>query len=162
MSLDVSCVAAYQDSVQLRFAYRQAPETGQGYSHYYWGIDDVTVTSNTVANDLEITQVTNGNVFTVWEYRMTPFEQAIDGAADGGLVAGVMYKNSGTDTQYNVDVLVEILDEDSMPIFTLTETIDTVYSYAQAPTCPANSQDTLYVQTGWEPAATGDYSCASP
>ena len=158
VSLDVSCVAAYQDSVQLRFAYRQAPETGQGYSHYYWGIDDVTVTSNTVANDLEITQVTNGNVFTVWEYRMTPFEQAIDGAADGGLVAGVMYKNSGTDTQYDVDVLVEILDEDSMPIFTLTETIDTVYSYAQAPTCPANSQDTLYVQTGWEPAATGDYS----
>ncbi|MGB0180111.1 MAG: hypothetical protein ACPF8U_08635, partial [Flavobacteriales bacterium] len=153
-----SCVAAYQDSVQLRFAYRQAPETGQGYSHYYWGIDDVTVTSNTVANDLEITQVTNGNVFTVWEYRMTPFEQAIDGSADGGLVAGVMYKNSGTDTQYAVDVLVEILDEDSMPIFTLTETIDTVYSYAQAPTCPANSQDTLYVQTGWEPAATGDYS----
>ena len=116
----MSCVAAYQDSVQLRFAYRQAPETGQGYSHYYWGIDDVTVTSNTVANDVEITQVTNGNVFTVWEYRMTPFEQAIDGAADGGLVAGVMYKNSGTDTQYNVDVLVEILDEDSMPIFALT------------------------------------------
>lgn len=158
VSLDVSCVAAYQDSVQLRFAYRQAPETGNGYSHYYWGIDDVTVTSNNVANDLEITQVTNGNVFTVWEYRMTPFEQAIDGAADGGLVAGVMYKNAGTETQYGVDVLVEILDEDSMPIFSLTETIDTVYSYAQAPTCPANSQDTLYVQTGWEPAATGDYS----
>ena len=57
-----------------------------------------------------------------------------------------------------MDVLVEILDEDSMPIFTLTQTIDTVYSYAQAPTCPANSQDTLYVQTGWEPGAPGDYS----
>ena len=157
VSLDVSCVAAYEDSVQLRFAYRQAPETGQGYSHYYWGIDDVTVTSNTVANDLEITQVTNGNVFTVWEYRMTPLEQAIDGAAEGGLVAGVMYKNAGTETQYNVDVLVEILDEDSMPIFSIIETIDTLYSYAQAPNCPANIQDTLYVETGWEPSATGDY-----
>ena len=157
VSLDVSCVAAYEDSVQLRFAYRQAPETGQGYSHYYWGIDDVTVTSNTVANDLEITQVTNGNVFTVWEYRMTPLEQAIDGAVEGGLVAGVMYKNAGTETQYNVDVLVEILDEDSMPIFSIIETIDTLYSYAQAPNCPANIQDTLYVETGWEPSATGDY-----
>ena len=157
VSLDVSCVAAYQDSVQLRFAYRQAPESGQGYSHYFWGIDDVTVTSNTVPNDLEITQVTNGDVFTVWEYRLTPFEQAIEGV-DGGLVAGVMYKNVGTETQYGVDVLVEILDEDSMPIFSVTETIDTVYSYAQGPTCPANSQDTLYVQTGWEPPAPGGYS----
>ena len=157
VSVDVSCVAAYQDSVQLRFAYRQAPETGNAYSHYFWGIDDVTVTSNNVANDLEITQVTNGNVFTVWEYRLTPFNQAINGG-DGGLIAGVMYKNTGTETQTNVDVLIEILDADSMPIFSTTETIDTVYSYANAPTCPANSQDTLYVATGWEPDNTGDYS----
>ena len=73
VSVDVSCcVAANMDSVNLRFAYRQAPETGNAYSHYYWGIDDVTVTSNDVMNDLEITQVTNGDVFSVWEYRVTP------------------------------------------------------------------------------------------
>ena len=141
----------------VALAYRQAPETGQGYSHYYWGIDDVTVMSNPVANDLEITQVTNGNVFTVWEYRMTPFDQAID-AADGGLVAGVMYENVGMETQYEVNVVVEILDEDSTPIFVTVETLDTVYSSTQAPTCPANTRDTLYVQTGWEPAAPGSYS----
>ena len=157
VSVDVSCVAAYKEAVQLRFAYRQAPETGDGYTHYYWGIDDVVVSSNNVANDVEITQVTNGDVFGVWEYRLTPFEQAI-GAGDGGLIAGVMYKNAGTDTQYGVDVLVEILDADSLPIFSTTATIDTLWSYAEAPTCPANSQDTLYVQTGWEPTATGDYS----
>ena len=50
----MSCVAANQDSVFLRFAYRQAPETGTAYSHYYWGIDDVTVSSNDVVNDIEI------------------------------------------------------------------------------------------------------------
>ena len=77
VSVDVSCVAAYKEAVQLRFAYRQASETGQGYTHYYWGIDDVVVSSNNVANDVEITQVTNGDVFGVWEYRMTPLEQAI-------------------------------------------------------------------------------------
>ncbi|HAT47571.1 MAG TPA: hypothetical protein DCS71_01490, partial [Flavobacteriales bacterium] len=77
VSMDVSCVAANMDSVNLRFAYRQAPETGTAYSHYYWGIDDVLVTSNDVVNDIEITQVTNGDVFRVWEYRLTPLEQAI-------------------------------------------------------------------------------------
>ena len=35
-SLDISCVAAYQSEVQIRFTYTQAPETGNGYSHYYW------------------------------------------------------------------------------------------------------------------------------
>ena len=157
VSVDVSCVAAYKEAVQLRFAYRQAPETGQGYSHYFWGIDDVVVSSNNVANDVEITQVTNGDVFGVWEYRLTPFEQAI-GAADGGLIAGVMYKNVGTATQYDVEVLVEILADDSVPIWSYTEIIDTLWSSAEAPQCPANSQDTLYVETGWQPDAIGKYS----
>ena len=114
------------------------------------------VSSNNVANDVEITQVTNGDVFGVWEYRLTPFEQAI-GAADG-LIAGVMYKNVGTATQYDVEVLVEILADDSVPIWSYTEIIDTLWSSAEAPQCPANSQDTLYVETGWQPDAIGKYS----
>ena len=154
--VDVSCAAAEQDSVQLRFAHRQPAEIGQGYSHYFWGIDDVMVTSSSVLNDLEITQVTNVDVSSVWEYRMTPLEQARN-AADGGLIAGLIYKNVGRETQYNVGVLVEILDEDSVPIFSTVEVIDTVYSYAESPTC-AKKQDTLFVQTGWEPGAVGSYS----
>ena len=157
VSLDVSCVAANMDSVNLRFAYRQAPETGNAYSHYYWGIDDVTVTSNDIVNDLEITQITNGDVFSVWEYRLTPLEQAI-ASADGGMVAGVMYRNVGTDNQLNVEVLVEVLDDAGTVVNSTTEVIDTVFTFANAPTCPANTQDTLYVYTGWEPSAVADYS----
>ncbi|MDA0940299.1 MAG: T9SS type A sorting domain-containing protein [Bacteroidetes bacterium] len=158
VSVDVSCVAADQDSVNLRFAYRQAPESqGSGYSHYYWGIDDVTVSSNDVMNDIEITQVTNGDVFGVWEYRVTPGEQAIL-EADGGLVAGVMYRNVGLENQTNVEVLVEILDGSGAVVGSTTEIIDTVFTYANAPTCPANAQDTLYLATGWEPAANGTYN----
>ena len=67
-SLDISCVAAYQPEVQIRFTYTQAPETGTAYSHYYWGIDDVLITSNPIANDLEIVQLTNGDFYNVWVY----------------------------------------------------------------------------------------------
>ncbi len=156
VSVDVSCVAANQDSVQLRFAYRQAPETGSGYSHYFWGIDDVTVSSNQVMNDMEVTQIVNGDVFNVFEYRVTPLEQAIP-ENEGGLLAGVMYKNVGTVNQTNVEVLVEVLDESGVVLSTTTEMLDTVLTYANAPTCPANTQDTLYLATGWEPAAIGTY-----
>ena len=87
--MDVSC-GSQPDSVNS-FAYRQAPETGAGYSHYFWGIDDVTVSSNEVMNDLEVTQIVNGDVWNVFEYRATPLEQAIP-SSEGGLLAGVMYK----------------------------------------------------------------------
>ena len=156
VSMDVSCVAANMDSVNLRFAYRQAPETGTAYSHYYWGIDDVLVTSNDVVNDIEITQVTNGDVFSVWEYRLTPLEQAV-ASANGGMVAGVMYRNVGTENQTNVEVLVEVLDAGGAVVNSTTALIDTVYTFANASTCPANTQDTLYVNTNWEPSVVGDY-----
>ena len=71
-TLDISCVAAYSDSVQIRFTYTQAPETGTAYSHYYWGIDDVVVSSNDNADDLAMVQLTNGDIYNVWEYRVTP------------------------------------------------------------------------------------------
>jgi len=51
-TLDISGVAAYSDSVQFRFSYMQAPETGTGYSHYYWGIDDVLVTSSNCTDEI--------------------------------------------------------------------------------------------------------------
>ena len=156
VSVDVSCAAAYRDSVQLRFAYRQAPEVGNGYSHYFWGIDDVVVSSNDAPTDIEITQITTGDVSTVWEYRLTPIEQASQ-AANGGLVAGLVYKNKGTESQYNVDVIIEILDGDSIPIFTLADVVDTSYSAIDAPMCPSSSQETLYVATGWEPTQVGKY-----
>jgi hypothetical protein len=156
-TLDISCVAAYNDSVQFRFTYTQAPETGNGYSHYYWGIDDVVVSSNDNADDLAMVQLTNGDLWNVWEYRVTPMEQAIP-ASDGGVVAGVLYRNNGNENQTDVEVLVEILNESGdVVLASVTETIPTVYSFANGTNCPANSQDTLYIATGWEPSVIGNY-----
>lgn len=155
-TLDISCVAAYSDSVQFRFTYTQAPETGNAYSHYYWGIDDVVVSSNVNADDLAMVQLTNGDIWNVWEYRVTPLEQAIP-AADGGVLAGVIYRNNGTDNQEAVEVLVEVLTEEGDLITSVAETIPMVYSFANGLSCPANAQDTLYIATDWEPTTTGNY-----
>ncbi len=155
-SVDISCVAANSAEVQIRWSYLQAPETGDAYSHYYWGIDDVTVSSNPVANDLSMVQLTNGDVYNVFEYRVTPLEQAIP-EADGGLLAGVLYRNSGSDNQDETMITVEILDDAGTVLSTTTENIGTVYSFANALSCPANAQDTVYIATGWTPTATGNY-----
>ncbi|PCJ81719.1 MAG: hypothetical protein COA49_04205 [Bacteroidetes bacterium] len=155
-TLDISCVAAYSDSVQFRFTYTQAPETGNSYSHYYWGIDDVVVSSNVNADDLAMVQLSNGDIFNVWEYRVTPLAQTI-AAADGGVLACVIYRNNGTENQDAVEVLVEVLNETGDVLATVTETIPTVYSFANGLNCPANAQDTIYIATGWEPSVTGNY-----
>ena len=134
----------------------QAPETGDAYSHYYWGIDDVTISENPVANDLSTVQLTNGDVWNVFEYRVTPLEQAIP-EADGGLLAGVLYRNSGNANQDETTVTVEVLDEGGNVLSTTVEELGTVNSFANAVNCPANSQDTVYVATGWTPTETGNY-----
>ena len=155
-SVDISCAAAYSAEVQVRFSYLQAPETGDAYSHYYWGIDDVTISENPVANDLAVVQVTNGDVYNVFEYRVTPLEQAIP-EADGGLLAGVLYRNNGNADQDETTVTVKIYDEGGTELSSTTTELGTVNSFANAVNCPANSQDTVYVATGWTPTATGNY-----
>jgi hypothetical protein len=155
-SVDVSCVAAYAADVQIRWSYLQAPETGDGFSHYFWGIDDVTISENPVADDLEMVQVTNGDVYNVFEYRVTPLEQAIP-ESDGGLLAGVLYRNTGNANQDETEITVEILDDAGTVLSSTTENIGTVSSFANAIICPANPQDTLYIATGWAPTEVGNY-----
>jgi hypothetical protein len=155
-SVDISCVAANTADVQIRFSYLQAPETGDAYSHYYWGIDDVTISENPIENDLTAVQLTNGDVFGIWEYRVTPIEQAIT-EADGGLLAGVLYRNAGNANQDETTVTVDILDEEGNVLSTTTEELGTVNSFGNALNCPANPQDTIYIATGWTPSETGNY-----
>lgn len=153
--VDISCVAAGQSNVMIRFGYNTAGETG--YSHYFWGIDDVVVAGNPVANDLEIRQVVNGDVWNLWEYRLTPMEQKTL-SADGGLLVGTFYRNSGSADQTNASLNIEITDAAGTVVHSQTETLGTVSSLANATECPAFLNDTLYVNTGWEPSAVGIYN----
>ena len=158
--LDISCVAAGQPAVDIRFAYLQNPTVGNGYTHYYWGIDDIRIEANPVANDLDLVQLTNGDVYTLFEYRLTPMDQAIP-EADGGLLAGVLYRNSGFLNQENCVVTIEVLDDEGTVLSTTVTDPFTAASFANNENCPANPQDTLYIATGWEPEAMGIYTLSA-
>jgi hypothetical protein len=151
--VDISCVAANEPSVLIRWAYNTA---GGNYSHYFWGLDDICVYENTAVNDLEITQVTNGDIFNIWEYRVTPMEQAIS-SADGGMVAGVIFRNNGTADQSNVEITVEILDDADNVLTTIVTDPFDMPAFANTPECPSMMLDTLFLQTGWEPTGMGTY-----
>lgn len=155
-AVDVSCAAAGFSEVQIRFSYLQNPETGNGYSHYYWGIDDVAIVENPTVDDLEIIQIANGDIFNIWEYKSTPLEQARP-EAGGGLVAGTIYRNAGSSDQTNVTVTIEILDDAENVLSTTEVGPLTINSSANAENCPQNLQDTLYTETGWEPSEIGTY-----
>jgi hypothetical protein len=155
--VDVSCAAAGFDAVQIRWGYN---DFGSLYSHYFWGIDDVCIYENPSTNDLHTQQVTNGDVFTWWEYRVTPLDQAIpegDGEALGGLIIGTMFQNLGSADQMNVVVTSEVLDDDMNVLATIaTEPFD-IPANANSDVCPSQLSDTVYQETGWAPPATGMY-----
>ncbi len=153
--VDISCAAAGQSSVLVRWGYNTAAATG--YSHYFWGIDDIQIHDNGSTNDLEILQVTNGDVLNIWEYRVTPFEQRIF-AADGGLNVGVIYRNNGSADQTNTSINIDILDASGAVVGNAVSNPFTMESFGHTPECPSFLSDTLYIQTGWEPSVIGTYT----
>jgi hypothetical protein len=154
-TIDISCVAANQPSVYVRWAYNSA--VAAAYSHYFWGLDDICIYETTNENDLEITQVTNGDIFNLFEYTVTPLEQAIT-SANGGLLAGVIYRNSGRQDQTNCQITVEILDESETNVLATANfpAFDMV-APANEVVCPAPILDTIFIQTGWVPTEAGNY-----
>ena len=153
--VDISCAAAGQSSVLVRWGYNTAGAAG--YTHYFWGIDDIQIFDNSVVNDLEILQVTNGDVVNIWEYRVTPFEQRVY-AANGGLNVGVVYRNNGITDQTNTSINIDILDAAGTVVGNAVSTPFTMEAFGNTPECPSFLSDTLYIQTGWEPSATGTYT----
>lgn len=152
--LDISCAAAGQESVQIRWAYNSAGAAG--YSHYFWGIDDIRIFENPTANNIEVMQVVNGDVFNIWEFRVTPMEQATT-ADDGGLLVGTVFRNIGSEDQTDVVVTVEVMDADGTVLNTTVSDPFMVPAYGNQGICPPQLNDTLYMQTGWVPDAEGSY-----
>jgi len=155
-AVDISCVAAYASNVQIAFAYLQPPSIGSGYSHYFWGIDDVFIYENTTANDLVAVQITNGDVSSGFEYTTTPMEQAVPSEA-GGVRAGLMFRSEGFTDQPNVQVTVDVLDTSGALLSSSFTSMGTVFSSANSSSCPNDDRDTVYVYTGWEPTEPGTY-----
>lgn len=156
-AVDVSCVAAGQSDVRVRFAYRQNPETGTGYTHYFWGIDDVQIYENPVEYDLSAFQVAVGDLVNYLEYSRIPLDQALT-AADDGLRVGLIYRNNGFGDHPEVTVTFDVLDEAESVLASITTNPFEVLSAANSPLCPSNTTDTLFISTGWTPTSLGTYS----
>lgn len=152
--VDISCVAANELEVQFRFAYNSSSATG--YSHYFWGLDDICLYDNEIANDLEVQQVTNGDIYNWWEYRVTPMEQRIS-EAEGGMVAGTVFRNNGVNDQTNCVITIDILDDAMSVVHTYASEVFDIPANNNSPVCPNQANDTLYSATGWEPGAAGTY-----
>ena len=152
--IDISCVAAFQSDVLVRFAYNNAFD--QFFGFYSWCIDDIFLYEAAAANDLEVLQVTNGDVFNDWEYRVTPLQQART-SADGGLMVGVMYKNKGSEDQTGVVIDIDVLDATGTSVFNYQTAPFDILSSGNSLTCPYLS-DTVYIDTGWQPTVVGDYT----
>jgi hypothetical protein len=86
--------------------------------------------------------LTNGDVYFIFEYRVTPLDQAIP-EADGGLLAGVLFRNGGYADQENCVITVEVLDDGGNVLSTTETDPFTAPSFANNDNCPANPQDTL-------------------
>ncbi|NNC84011.1 MAG: T9SS type A sorting domain-containing protein [Flavobacteriales bacterium] len=155
--IDISCAAANEASVLVRFGYNA--DFAGGYSHYFWGIDDIAISENPNQYDLRINQLTNGDVFNIYEYRVTPIQQAII-EAEGGLIIGTMYENTGQDDQTNVIITSEVLDSDDNVVATVVSDPFDLPAKRNSLVCPV-FEDTIYQATNWVPSETGTYTVRS-
>lgn len=161
VSIDISCVAAGQSEVQIRFAYNSSladiyNDFGASYSVYFWAIDDVCISANPNADDIAINQVVNGDIFEIWEYYATPMDQAVT-AGNGGLLVGTIFENAGTTDISAATLTIEILDETQANVLNTTVVEDvTILSPTNPSVCPS-MEDTMYVSTGWVPSEIGTY-----
>ena len=153
VTTDISSAAANQSSVLIRFAY-MASETDQasGYSHYYYGVDDVVIYENPNANNLSVLQVMNGDVANLWELKNTPLEQTAE------LLLGAVIGNYGSATQTGVVVKWEVMSGDNI---LHTSTVD-IGDFATTRLDDTGSEvqniDTAWVESGYTLPGLGIYT----
>jgi hypothetical protein len=152
-SIDISCVAAEQPSVLLRFSYNSAQ--APGYNYYYWGIDEVVVYGNENENDLFIEDLFFGDLSTNWEFRVTPMEQVIS-AEDGGMRVGVLVGNRGLAEQSEVQVVFTLNGPDEE--YSFTSPTFHLYSALTDTVCPHVGSSLFTWSTGFVPSAPGTYT----
>ena len=134
--------AALKDSVQIRFDWAIDAETA---SHYFWMVDDVKIseTQPYASNILTSYNRVPSTYFGGTSYRIIPLEQISSNAYFfGGIV-----ENVGFNTLDSMRVMAEINAEGFS-----TE------SYGVS--IPSASKDTLFVNEGFTPTNTGQYTAS--
>lgn len=150
-TIDISALAAGQPGVQIRFAWQ--PDGNVTHSHYYWGLDDVTISTNPAVNDIRVIACTNGDIFNDFQFRAIPLEQAIPADADG-MIVGTIYTNAGT-AAHQANIKVEILDESMNVLAADSADVEILPNSLMA--TPNDVVDSVFIASGWQPTVAGTY-----
>jgi hypothetical protein len=144
--LDLTCVAAGESAVKLRFSYNSAEE--DGYNFYYWGIDEVKVSDNSITSNVFIAELYNGDIINNWEFRVTPEEEI----NPDGMVVGARIGNNGIDDHENVRIHFELLDEDGEVAEEYTTDPFLLYGALNDTACPHVESVIVSYQTDMVPS----------
>ena len=156
-TVDIGCAAAGEPAVAIRFAWRQHPDYGSGYSHYYWGLDDIVIRENPVSIGMEIAHVFTGDVVNDFAYSLVPLSQVVS-TGDGGLLAQVHHRNTGNIDLPGAVVDIDILDSIGQVVHSTQTAPFTSVAQANGATCPAEDTALLDIPTGWVPDGVGEYT----
>ena len=103
-NLDISPYVAGHDSVKIRFGFN--PEDYDGFTHYFWAVDDVVIFVNPLEFDLEANKIYLTNIQEDFEYLRIPEAQANDQQFT------VVLTNNGGQVQTGVHALVSVFKPD--------------------------------------------------
>ena len=156
-TVDIGCAAAGASAVDIRFAWRQHPDYGNGYSHYYWGLDDIVIRENPLSIGMEIAHVFTGDVVNDFAYSIVPLSQAVS-TGDGGLLAQVHHRNTGNIDLPGAVIDIDILDSIGQVVYSTQTAPFVSVAQANGATCPSEDIAVLDIPTGWVPDEVGEYT----
>jgi hypothetical protein len=140
-NLDISPYAAGHSGVKIRFGFN--PEDYDGFTHYFWAVDDILIYVNPVEYDLAINTIYLTDIQEDFEYLRIPSAQANDQRFT------VVTTNNGGQVQTNVYAEVAVFQPNGQ-----TETF-----YSDTITLNPGVRDTLYIFSDLIPDELGLYNC---
>lgn len=147
-TVNITATAGGEQEVLVRFLYLSNGISDAGTDNtagdgwdYGWIIDDVEV-AELPDNDIALVKGWHADIVQDYEYSMLPLTQVRE------MVPGVIVANQGA-LQQTVDVTATISDAGGV----VNTTVENV-------TIPSGATDTVWFQTGYTPAALGDFDVA--
>ncbi len=101
-NIDISPYAAGFDQVKIRFGYN--PEEFEGFTHYFWAIDDVVVFVNPIEYDLAVSDMFLTDIMIDYEYLQIPDAQS------NNQDFTVLVSNNGGQAQTGVHAVVTVFN----------------------------------------------------
>jgi hypothetical protein len=140
-NIDISPYAAGFEQVMIRFGFN--PNDFDGFTHYFWAIDDVIIFENPLEFDLAVSDMFMNNVFLDYEYLKIPEAQANDQNFT------VIMVNNGAQIQTGVHAVVTVINPLGSPSEFSSDTV----------TLGPGDRDTLLITTSLVPDDIGLYNC---